>query len=251
MPLGGARDARFRSLEALLTTFGASTIDVAGSCLHLATPEDKRWAEDEFQKMKLFLELRHGGEDDSFDPTLESQTSIEMLGEVWVDEGQGPRHATTEERQQLEEKEALDRAEQAAIEDNYNRLQAARAQEADRDAVDLAMNGPPEAPPPKRMRLVYELATREGVTVARGSHDVLVEASARLRVSTEVFPVKREGLWGRLPGMPALPQEIKSMAAPVEPTVPPLGEPTVNDDLPGGASPGAGLAAIFAAGVAA
>ena len=214
-----ARDARFRSLEALLTTFGASTIDVAGSigaasssssataCLHLATPEDKQWAEDEFQKMRLFLELRHGGEDDSFDPNLESQTSVEMMGEVWVNEGQGPRQATQEERRQLEEKEALDREEQATIEDSFNRLQAARAQAEDRVALDMAMNGPHEAPPPKRMRLVYELVTR-------GSRDVLVEPSARLR-ATEVFPVRREGLWGRLPGMPAMPHELRPVTAPV------------------------------------
>ena len=205
----GARDCRFRSLEALLATFGASTIAVAGSvgaasssssadaCLHLATMEEKQWAEDEYHKMKIFLELRHGGEDDSFDPNLESQTSVEMMSEIRVDDGHGSRPATPDERRQLLEKEQLNKAEQAALEDSYNRFQAAQAQAEDREVLEEAMNGPEQAKAPKRMRLVYELVTREGVPVARGSHDVLVEPSARLRVSTEVFPVQRQRPSGR------------------------------------------------------
>ena len=126
-----------------------------------------------------------------------------MLGEVMVDEGQGLRPATPEERRQLEEKQQLDREEQAAIEDSFNKFQAAQAQAEDREALDHAMNGPQEVRQPKRMRLVYELHTREGTAVARGSHDVLVEPSARLRVTTEVHRQwPGEQCRGRIPAPP-------------------------------------------------
>ena len=60
----GARDSRFRTLEALLATFGASSIDLAGAagaatssssssdCLLVASMEDREWAENEFQKLR-------------------------------------------------------------------------------------------------------------------------------------------------------------------------------------------------------
>ena len=72
-----------------------------------------------------------------------------------------------------------------AEEDRFSRCQAARAQEEDREALQRAM-----------------LTTREGISVARGSHDVLFEPAAQLRVSTAVFPV---GRGENVAGLDALP----------------------------------------------
>ena len=105
-----------------------------------------------------------------------------MMGELRVVDEQGSRPATTAERLQLQEKEQWDREEQAAIEESFAKFQAARAQAEDREALRMAMNESRPLPP-KRMRLEYEIKTGEGVSVARGSHDVLVEATRRSSVS--------------------------------------------------------------------
>ena len=110
--------------------------------------------------------------------TQHSQTSVEVMSEVRVVDKDGPRLATDFERQQLEEKEKWGQEEQAAEEDRFSRSQAARAQEEDREALQRAM-----------------LTTREGISVARGSHDVLFEPAAQLRVSTLSSQLDAVRMW--------------------------------------------------------
>ena len=117
------------------------------------------------------------------------------MGELKVRDEQGHRTPTDEEMRQLQEKKDWDKAEQAAIEESFARFEAAQARAEDRDALLDAMNHP-QLQKPKRMRLRYELRTTDGVSVAHGSHDVLVEQEAQLEVTVAVQQVEnaREGL---------------------------------------------------------
>ena len=189
-------------MEALLATYGGSSIDAAGavastsstsawsSCLPIALESTRMWAAEDYQKLKIFLELQHGGEDDDFDAAQESQTFVEFMGDYTVWNSSGGRRATEEEARQIRDKGEDDEKElqeaRLADEDRFQRVRAAKAQEWDRAVLNAAMN---EKPLSKRMRLEYEIKTKTGVSVGRGIQDV-VEPTAQLVVSTTVAEIQ-------------------------------------------------------------
>ena len=202
----GIREEHFRSLEALLASYGAVPDSAAHSsgassssaapcsdAQEMAEPAIVAWVDDLLPTLTMFLLQRSFGVDDGQEP--ESQSSVEMMGACKVlDQGEW-RQATDEElneiahhddlesqvqleegRKDLERRRGLET--QQEQEERHRQMKAAEAQSWDRRTIVQELGTWPVRAT-KRMRMSYTVRQDDGAVVGQGSCNITVAAASR------------------------------------------------------------------------
>ena len=230
----GIREEHFRSLEALLTSYGAtpqSVTMVSGSssssmapCPAVPPPAAVAWADDQLPVLTMFLLHRTFGVDDGCEP--ESQSSVEMMAACQVCERGEWRKATDAEWNEIAHHDQLmsqvqleeDRRDaerlrqlqsQREEEERRRQLEAAEAQTWDRRTVVQELGTWPVRAT-KKMRMSYTVRQDDGQIVGRGSCDITAAAASRRVSITNHF--------ADLPGGP-VPTTAQHLQNQVEPDV--------------------------------
>ena len=208
----GDRAEKFRALEALLVSYGASAMGAAthgpaagmvSVCPSSSTAsgassssspasstvvlvEDRAWLRRRWEALRCYMLVPLFGADDEGVAGADSQMSadsVEITGEIMVQQGGVWRLATDTEREQIQGRDALEKElddEQEREDEERGRdLQESRKSQAaqawHRQALQDAMQ---METPKKRMRLHFRLRDRHGCLLAEGSSEVAAEASA-------------------------------------------------------------------------
>ena len=260
----GDRADKFRALEALLVSYGARETEVSavapeglgsGLCSMASasssnlTPsssrsaaseekemkEDRQWALQHWHGIRCYLLQSLFGGDDATDAAADSQLSadsVEITGEIMVQQHGMWRLATDAERDQIEQRDRVERElEVQQEEDDANmwiamqeQKKSEAAQAWDRQALEAAMS---QDPPRKRMRLGFRLRDRDGGVVAEGN--TVVEALPSQVHSTETW-LQEELLQGQQTEEPNVGSEefdqlvvasSQQLPEPLEPVPPP------------------------------
>ena len=210
----GDRAEKFRALEALLVSYGASPVNNmatgskgeaaigcppsslvgqnAASSSSAAPPssqfsavaitvDDQAWLHRHWEALKCYLLVPLFGSDDGIGVGTDSQLSadsVEITGEIMVQQEGVWRLATDEEREQIQGREQLEKEmeEAQAREDEerwreYKEQKKSQAAQAwDRQMLQDAMQSHPR----KKMRLHFRLRNRDGDPIAEGSSELEV-----------------------------------------------------------------------------
>ena len=210
----GDRAEKFRALEALLVSYGASPVSNmatgstgevvigcppsslvgqnAASSSSAAPPasqfsavaitvDDQAWLHRHWEALRCYLLVPLFGSDDSVGAGTDSQLSadsVEITGEIMVQQEGVWRLATDEEREQIQGRDQLEKEmeEAQAREDeerwrDYKEQKKSQAAQAwDRQMLQDAMQSHPR----KKMRLHFRLRNRDGNPIAEGSSELEV-----------------------------------------------------------------------------